>query len=487
MKKANFLSLLFGLLSQYGFGQEIDLIRLDDYLKNEMSIYQIPGLAIGIVHDGEIIYCKGFGYNVGDNQQLNAESPFMLASLTKSFTGLAISQLESQGRLRYTDRIRDYLPFFTLKGVDYQDSITINHLLDHRSGIPGISSYKTNRDAFDLEEKARRLKNVKGKESLGDFEYANDNYALLGLIIEKVSGKSYQEYVQKQILSPLNMSNTFFSQEDAVRHNMAKGHQLNFGLPLPSRITYHKANLPNGGMLSSASDLCKYLQSHITIDSDVEPVVAALNKTNDLFKSTHEDIYRKGWFISEYNGKKFYSHGGQLSDYQNFMGFFPEEKLGLVILINQNSLFLNNRISQIPEDVLQFLFGGALPINKGKLNSAYWIFIALSIAFVSFLLFNLIKAIRTNKFNKLSSKDLQKAQLSTWIGNIIVPIVMMIWMWYLANYLMTSLHLAQPDILFVIQLFFAYSIIVGLLRIYQIRRNIETKKSKTTQIQDHSI
>jgi len=161
------------------------------------------------------------------------------------------------------------------------------------------------------------------------------------------------------------------------------------------------------------------------------------------------------------------------------MGFFPEEKLGLVVLINQNSLFLNNRISQIPEDVLQFLFDGSLPNNKRKLNTGYWIFITLSIVFVSYLLFNLIKAIRTNKFNKLSSKELQKVQFSTWIGNILIPIVMMIWMWYLANYLMTSLHLAQPDILFIIQLFFIYSVIVGLLRIYQIRKNIETKKSKT--------
>lgn len=473
MKKASYLLLLFVFLPQFIFGQEIDLNKLDGYLKKEMSNCQIPGLAIGIIQDGEVVYCKGFGKNIGDNSQINAESPFMLASLTKSFTGLAISQLERQGKLKYTDKVRDYLPFFTLKDVNYQDSITINHLLDHRSGIPSISSYKTNRDGLDLEEKARRLKNVKGKENLGHFGYANDNYALLGLIIEKVSKQSYQEYVQKQILSPLNMSNTFFGQEDAVRYNMAKGHQLNFGFPMPSKITYHKANLPNGGILSSASDLCKYLQSHIEFDSDAEPIIATLNKTNDLFESTHENIYRKGWFISEFNGKKFYSHGGQLSDYRNFMGFFPEEKLGLVVLINQNSLFLNNQISQISEDVLQFLFGGSLPKNKRKLNTGYWIFIALSIGFVFFLLFNLIKAIRTNKFNKLSRKDLQKAQLSTWIGNIIIPIVMMIWMWYLANYLMISLHLAQPDILFIIQLFFTYSLIFGLLRIYQIRKNIK--------------
>lgn len=479
MKKTIYILFLVVFLPQFLFGQEINLSKLDDYLKNEMSNYQIPGLAVGIVKDGKTIYCKGFGNNVGNNHQVNAESPFMLASLTKSFTGLAISQLESQGSLKYTDKIRDYLPFFTLDDVNYQDSITINHLLDHRSGIPSISSYKTNREGLDLEEKARRLKNVKGKESLGHFEYANDNYALLGLIIEKVSRKSYQEYVQKQILSPLNMSNTFFSQEDAVRHNMAKGHQLYFGLPLVSKITYHKANLPNGGLLSSVEDLCQYLQNYMEFDSDELTIIPSLNKTNDLFESSPEDIYRKGWSISEYKGKRFYSHGGQLSDYKNFMGFFPEEKLGLVVLINQNSLFLNNRTSQIQDNVLQFIFGGSLPNNERKLNTGYWIFIALSIVFVPFLIFNLAKVIRINKFNNVSSKDLKKAQLGTWIGNIIIPISMMIWMWYLANYLMTSLHLSQPDILFIIQLFFAYSVIFGLIKIYHIRKNIETIKSKT--------
>jgi CubicO group peptidase (beta-lactamase class C family) len=455
------------------FGQQIDIQQLDDYLKNEMKGCQIPGLAVGIIQNGEIVYCKGFGKNTGASSQLDAESPFILASLTKSFTGLAISQLESQGKLRYTDKVRDHLPFFSLKDTDYQDSITIDHLLNHRSGIPGISSYKTNYKEFDLEEKARRLRNIKGTGRLGHFEYANDNYALLGLIIEKVSQVSYQEYVQKHILNPLQLSNTYFSQQEATPHNMAKGHQLYFGFPRRSHITYHQANLPNGGMLSSATDLCKYLQGHLSFDANEKPVIAALDKKNDLFETSHEDIYRKGWFISEYKGKRFYSHGGQLSDYRNFMGFFPDEKIGLVVLMNQHSLFLNERIGQIPENILSFLFADPLPKNNSKLNTAYWIFITLSMVVVVFLVFSLIKVIRSHQFTDLSSQDLNKAQWSILIGNFIIPIAMMSWMWYLANDMMTSLHLAQPDILFIVQLFFSYLLIVGVVRIYQIKKSIK--------------
>lgn len=440
-----------------------------------MSSNQIPGLAIGIIKEGKIVFCEGFGKSGRKDSQVTAESPFLLASLTKSFTGLAISQLELRGKLRYTDKVKDYLPFFTLKNAEYADSITIDHLLNHRSGIPEISSYKTNRKDMSLEEKARRLKGKEGTGRLGQFRYANDNYALLGLIIERASGQSYEEYVREQILRPLGMYSTFFSQEEAAGHNPAIGHQLYFGLPSASGISYHRANLANGGLLSSARDLCQYLKAHMLLDSTSMPVLPVLDRTNDLFKASTADIYRKGWFINEVSGKKFYSHGGQLSDYYNFFGFYPEEQLGLVVLINQHSLFLNNRIGQIPENVLQFLENGSLPeAATRKLHLGYWIFIALSVMSVIFFVLSLFFTIRSDKIDQLSKEELRKTRSSTWIGNIIIPVVMLVWMWYLANYLMTSLHLAQPDILLMIQLFFIYSLFVGLIRLYQIRQKLLT-------------
>ena len=139
MKAIIFLMFLVAWLPSILVGQKVDVHQLDDYLQREMNSCQIPGMAVGIVRDGEIMYCKGFGKNVGDQAPMTAESPFMLASLTKSFTALAISQLESQGKLNYTDTVKDHLPFFSLKDAEYDDAITINHLLDHRSGIPGIS------------------------------------------------------------------------------------------------------------------------------------------------------------------------------------------------------------------------------------------------------------------------------------------------------------------------------------------------------------
>lgn len=476
MKAIIFILSLVALRPPILIGQKIDLHQLDSYLQREMNSCPIPGLAVGIVRDGDIVYCKGFGKNVGDQASITADSPFVLASLTKSFTALAISQLESQGKLSYTDTVTDHVPFFTLKDTEYHDAITINHLLDHRSGIPGISSYRTNREGLSLAEKARRLKNIQGTDDFGHFRYANDNYALLGLIIETVIQQSYQDYVQQLILGPLKMSNTFFSQADAHEHGLAKGHQLYFGIPRPSNIEYYRANVANGGMLSSARDLCAYLQGHLAAHTNDQPIMPALSKNNDLFESTPDAIYRKGWFIREYEGHTLFEHRGQLADYHNFMGFFPELNLGLVVLTNQNALFLNDRIGQLPDHILPFLFDGSLPEPGPKLTTGYWLFIGLSFALVLFLLANLIKLVRNPTMKNLTSKDRKKTRTSIWIGNFLIPIAMMIWMWYLASCWLTSLHLAQPDILCIIQVFFASSLLVGLLKMYQLQRIVPKKE-----------
>lgn len=181
-------------------------------------------------------------------------------------------------------------------------------------------------------------------------------------------------------------------------------------------------------------------------------------------------IYRKGWFIREYEENTLYEHRGQLADYHNFMGFFPELNLGLVVLINQNALFLNERIGQLPDSVLPFLIDNSLPEPGPKLTTGYWIFISLTSALAIFLIVHLIRVVSNPTMKNLAGRDLNKTRMSIWMGNFLIPIAMMIWMWYLANYWMTSVHLAHPDILCVIQVFFASSLLVGLLKMYQLHR-----------------
>ncbi len=477
-KKINILVIICGLMiSNHVIAQEIDFSELEKYINHEMAANQIPGLAVGVVKKGEIIYSKGFGITGAAGNTVTANSPFVLASLTKSFTALAISQLEAKGQLSGQNKVTEHLPFFHLKHTDYTDAITINHLLNHTSGIPRISSYKANQKNLSLKEKAERLQGVEGTGKFNQFNYANDNYSLLGLIIEATSQRSYESYIREHVLSPLNMSSTFFNREEAAGHNMVRGHQLYFGFPVESGITYHRANIANGAMISSVNDMCRYLLALMNSDSTSSNILLTHQQKKQLFETPPADIYTKGWFVNNRHGKKFLSHGGILSDYRNFIGFYPEEQLGLVVLINQNSLFLKNRVAQISENMLHLIDGEEIVnISEQKFTMTYWVFISISFVLGILLVVSIIHQLRSEKIYQLSLAELRKKKSSVLIHNILIPAVMIGWFWYLGNYLMISLHKSQPDIMIFFLAIFIHGILSGLISFYKIKRHPTANK-----------
>ncbi len=462
MRNVIILSSLFHFFFVFtSIAQPTYVPQLEEYVNLQMSSNNIPGIAIGIVEKGEIIYCKGFGASNQEGGLLTEKSPFVLASLTKSFTGMAISQLARQGKLKYSDKVISHLPSFGLKNSPYANEITIDHLLHHTSGIPGISSYKTNRRGLSLQAKVARLNEIEGNQKFNQFQYANDNYAILGLIIEKISHLSFEDYVQQRILNPLNLSNTYFSQEAAADQNPAVGHHQYFGLPFESDINYFRTNLPNGGMLSSASDMCQYLVHYLTNYNGEEPY--------DLF--TYSDNgYRKGWFIENTDqGLKLY-HGGSLADFRNFMVLYPDKQQALVVLINMNSVFLHKQIDRIPDEILNIINKGDAGAKASmRLNLIYWVFIWFAFLVLIFMVIVLVKHYKSTKISELSDVEINKRLKQTWINNFIVPILLITWLWYLGNHFMIAIHNAQPDILLFMQMFFLISIAFGIITLMKIK------------------
>ncbi len=459
--KAVVLSALLLLLANGVVAQPSFVLPLETYVENQMSSNNIPGMAIGIIQKGKVVYCKGFGVANSKGEALTSDSPFVLASLTKSFTGLAITHLVEEGKLKYEDKVKKHLPFFELKNTDYDDEITIDHLLQHTSGIPRISSYKTNKRELTLEAKVKRLASIEGNGRFNQFQYANDNYAILGLIIEKLSKLSYEEYVQHNILDPLALKDTFFSQNNLINQNPALGHIQYFGMSTVSRIAYYSANLPNGGMLSSVKDISSYLCHYLKNAQTEQPY--------DVF-GNRELKYRKGWFISPHEKGTQLSHGGSLADFRHYMTIYPEIQFGLIVLINQNSLFLNKKIGQIPNDLLRIIDGQEPRKSKFSLSPAYWVFIIISGFLIILFFIILIKQFQSNKIYSLSKTEISKLNKSTWISNILIPVILFCWMWYIGNYLLISLHKTQPDILLMIQSFFIFSFLYGVIVLFKIKK-----------------
>jgi CubicO group peptidase (beta-lactamase class C family) len=194
-----------------------DFAAIDAYIQEEMREVHIPGLALGIVHGDEVVHLKSFGETDPSGRAVTLQTPFILASSSKSFTALAIIQLSEAGKLDLDSPVKRYIPWFRVANKAASNRITVRNLLNHTSGLPEDTAFKPMliNDMSDdaLEERVRTLSDVHLSHHVGaTFEYTDANYDVLGLIVQRVAGQSYESYVQEHIFTPLDMSHSFTNQ-----------------------------------------------------------------------------------------------------------------------------------------------------------------------------------------------------------------------------------------------------------------------------------
>src|SRR5215210_2429669 len=188
-----------------------DFAAIDRYVEEEMREVHIPGLALGIVHDDKVVHLESFGEAGPSGRAVTPQTPFILASSSKPFTALAIMQLSEEGKVDLEAPVKRYVPWFRVADKAASNQITVRNLLNHTSGLPEDTSFEPMRsnDMSDdaLEERVRTLSDVQLSHHVGaTFEYTDANYDVLGLIVQRVAGQSYESYVQKHIFAPLDMS-----------------------------------------------------------------------------------------------------------------------------------------------------------------------------------------------------------------------------------------------------------------------------------------
>lgn len=364
---------------------------IDAYIAGQMRRLKIPGLALAIVEGDRIVYQRGYGRAHPGGEAPTPQTPFVLGSTTKSFTALAVMQLIEAGKVELDAPVQRYLPWFRV--ADAQDSarMTVRHLLNQTSGMSalvGTASLgdplaQTDTDASleALERHARGLSSLKLSRPLGTtFQYCNLNYNLLGLVVEAASGQSYADYVREHILAPLDMNHTFTSRVDAKQHGLAMGYRYWFGIP---RATPHLrlpgSALPAGGLISTSEDMAHYLIAQLNGGRYGAAQVLSGAGIDELQRGVAEQLvmgapveaYGMGWFVKELGGTTLVSHGGNVPDFSSFMGLLPEQKKGVVLLINADHGF-PFILSEVGEGVAALLAGQAPPpIQLGFLP---WIF-----------------------------------------------------------------------------------------------------------------
>ncbi len=351
---------------------------LDRYIQKGMEDWQIPGLAIAIVKDGKTIYSKGFGErNLSTHAPVTEHTLFMIASNSKLFTGTAIAQLEHNKRLSLNDKITRYFPDFKMYDPITTEQVTIRDMLSHRVGTKTFQGdftfWNGKIGRREIMQKMRLLQpNGLFRQ---DFGYCNSCYLTAGEIIPVVSGKPWEVYVYDSLLMPIGMKNTHTLVTGMnQRPNVAKPYTTAFTGKI-TELPYDQVdNLgPAGSMVSSVHDLSKWLIMQLdsgryegkrilpwTVIQKTRDINIALSSRKNQGSSSHFTGYGLGLFMTDYLGKQLFWHTGGAFGFVSNTCLVPEEKLGIVILTNND----NQSFFEILRHQILDAYLGAPFVNK---------------------------------------------------------------------------------------------------------------------------
>jgi CubicO group peptidase (beta-lactamase class C family) len=321
-----------------------DPATLDRFITEQMRAQRVPGLALAITQDNQVLYVQGYG-RAREGQPVTPHTQFHIASLSKSFTAVAIMQLVEAHQINLDAPVQRYLPTFALTDPAVAARITVRQLLNHTSGLADASFPELRRPPpTSLEERVVNLRTARPVAPPGvEFHYMNANYGVLARIVEVVSGQPFSEYLQTHIFVPLQMVrtiNVITSDEVLPRaERLAQGHLLAFGVPIAS-AEEHGILGGSGGVISTAADLANYLIMQ-TNDGRFQGVRLLAPDSLRLLHTPPPHIdshYAMGWVTSTENGTRILAHNGILSTFYAEAVLVPDTGQGLVLLYNVHSL-----------------------------------------------------------------------------------------------------------------------------------------------------
>jgi CubicO group peptidase (beta-lactamase class C family) len=316
--------------------EQKQLIKNLDGLISQKFSATSPGCAVLVASKGKVIYKKAFGSaNLELNVPLRPEMVFSLASITKQFTAIAILQLEEQGKLSLQDSVQKFIPDFPSK----QFTITIENLLTHTSGIKdylqiGSPQPFMERWDFTSKELIDFFKSLPLEFEPGTrYKYSNSGYALLGYIIEKVSGKSYQAYMSDNILKPSGLYNTYYDSQSVIIPNRVSGYYKDGNNYRNAAFWSPSIAYAAGGLLSNVEDLFLWhrgLLSYKIVKKET------LDKAFTEYKLKNGDgaSYGYGWIIRTINGERSIEHAGSKNGFVTNEIYFPKEDVFIALLFN---------------------------------------------------------------------------------------------------------------------------------------------------------
>jgi CubicO group peptidase (beta-lactamase class C family) len=329
-----------------------DFAAFDRYVAEAAKSWHVPALAIAVVRNDSLVFARGYGVlEIGKPQPADAHTRFAIGSTTKAMTSAALAMLVDEGKIRWDGRVIDYLPEFQLSDPYVTRELTIRDLLTHRSGLASTDLLWAGFD-YPLAEATRRLRYIKPASSFRSrWEYQNNMYAISGLIIERVSGMSWEAFLRSRIWAPLGMTETeALVSEIKGKANVAVPHadRNDTVRVVPIRSTDGVA--PAGSVWSSVSDMSKWMRFVLdsgrvgsqrlikaaTFSEIIAPQIQAPMAQYPALSLARPSFfsYGFGWFVQDYRGQPVWMHTGSIDGMSALIGLLPEQRVGVYVLAN---------------------------------------------------------------------------------------------------------------------------------------------------------
>jgi len=347
--------LLFAKIPPDSTSHLVEIInRYEVFLQEIMEEWGDPGAAVAIVKGDRIVYISGFGIReIGQQEKVDIHTVFRLASVSKGFASVLAALLVEDGILYWEDEVIKYVPGFALKKSGATRNLTIRHILSHTSGLPAHTFTNLLEEDVPLSDIFGRLKEVRLIASPGKaYSYQNVLYNLICDIVKSATGRSYEELVAERIFEPLSMHDASLGKESFMASpNRAMPH-IHQRAATDIKQAYYSVPAA-AGVNASILDMARWLRAMMGGVPEVISPKVIQQVTNPSIKTPQElgkyrwrerlrdAHYGLGWRIYDYAGTKIVYHGGWVEGFRAEIGFIPDEKIGIVVLLNCESMVAN--------------------------------------------------------------------------------------------------------------------------------------------------
>ncbi|UIR54992.1 serine hydrolase [Sphingobacterium sp. SRCM116780] len=435
MKKIALITLLFLNGSSLLFAQNIKESTVDSLVQQTLSTFNVPGIAVGIVKDNQVILAKGYG--IADLNKMNkvrSSTNFGIASNSKAFTTSALAMLVDEGKLNWDDPVRKYIPEFKMYTDYVSENFTIRDLLTHRSGLGlGAGDLMIWPDGHDFtpEDIIHNIQFLKPTSGFRTkYDYDNLLYIIAGEVLERVTGQTWQAFIQERIFNPLAMNhsaanwNLLQDREDVIAPHVP----ISGKVQVSNRYTNTILDAA-GGIYSNVDDLNKWMIFHLNTGSingkqliskkQMKELTTAQTIIPGTTSAPYYSLFRAyglGFRLTDVAGKLEVSHTGGLEGIVTQIVMLPQLNLGIVVLTNQQEGVAFNAISNSIKD---FYLG----ISDQKWISTYQKSLTQNTAQADSITQNTWRIVEENKKTKdVHHQAIQGHYVDNWLGDVAIQV-----------------------------------------------------------------